>query len=261
MLWHELLFPFRCLYRGHVLLLAYMATLILGALWLTNYLGRNLFSFLLELESHGSGSSPLLKIIWFGGVAGISLLAIPVILTGAALPLRYLWITGSLYSLELLTKTPVTMRESLRAMGIALRLSLRTVIPLAALVLLYFPFVQRLEQRAIFLLYILILIGAIFATTRKALPLLLSPLLAICGQVDGRIAVGNAERLLRPKMLELMTILVGLAGALLALYVTYHGHTLSPRRFTRVEIGIACACTWYAFTLICATTMHAISRA
>jgi hypothetical protein len=214
------------------------------------------------LEASGGQAaidSTALELLLLGFRSTLTLLCLPLFLTAIALPIQVLWIQGSLRNVRLITDMLPSMKASLRTLALMVRLELRYLLPLLLMIGLYVPFIRDSSQVAVARLFSFALATVILVTIYRALPGLLSPLLAILGEFQGRDAVIYSESILRAKRSQLLFISVSTIALVLLLYLAWHGTTIaSLSAISVLELSGYLFVLWYALVLICAEILDAL---
>lgn len=253
--------PFKALKKGHLLLALYTIGLSLLALWGTLELSAEWYQVLLSTRQQ-TGLTPItVSRIWVLSTIFLWICTLPILLTAVALPLRVLWVRGTLTSPELFTQTLSSIGYSLRAIGLTLRIELYQLIPVFAMAMIYIAFVRTQQQAIVTQLYTLALIAVCISTIWKSLPVLLAPLLAIIGHFDGRDATRYAGLVFRPRELEFLLLILVLLGTMLGIYLQFHGHGAAPKHFHPAELFLYGLSGWYGLSLLSFKTMQALNAA
>lgn len=258
---YKLMFPLRALRKGGILLFAYT-----GALGVATYLGlskleRVLYEAVSYLAGQAQIDSTAVAFLLLTISGALWILALPLLLTAVALPIRILWVHGTLKNTQLLTDTLPSMKASIRTIALMIKLELRYFIPLLLMICLYVPFIRSASHTAVAQVFSLALATVIFVTFYRALPGLLSPLLAILGRFRGREAVIYSESILREKRSELLLVSISSVAVLLFLYRAWHGRTLAqPAAFSGLEVGAYVFVMWYALVLLSASILEALKN-
>ncbi|MBN8549492.1 MAG: hypothetical protein J0M12_09270 [Deltaproteobacteria bacterium] len=257
----DLSLPFVALKKSHLYLLTYTLGISLLTIWALSHLTQEWNSILLQTQKKSGLSFVTISRISLGSTFLLWVFSIPIFLTAAALPIRILWVHGTLFTSDLLQKTFSSIQSSQRALGLALRTEVRNLIPLAVMILIYIAFVRVQDNAIITRLYTLGLAGVCIMTLWKSLPIILSPLIAIVGQFDGRAAVAYSSQIVRPRALEFLSIALALVAVLLTIYVKCHGHRMVLSRVGNVELGLYLLTTWYGIALLSFKSLQAIVSA
>lgn len=260
-LFDEVALPILALKRGHILLLGYTIGISALTVWATLEMNQQWYEVLLRTRTQTGFTILAISRIWFFGALLVWACSLPIICTAVALPLRILWARGNLANREIVTRTLPSIRFSSRALGLALRIEVYHLVPLMAMIIIYFAFVRHQDQLFVTQLYSLGLFGVCISTAWKSLPVLLSPLLAVVGQFDGRDATRYSGLVFRPRGLEFIIVVAAMIGMLIAIYLKFHGHTFIVKRFSTGELIAYAVCCWYGLAILSFKTMQAVAAA
>lgn len=129
----EALVPFQLLKKGHIFLLLYTLGISALAVWSALEINQHWFNLLIQTKTQTGLSLLVISRIWLCSGILIWICSLPFFYTAIGLPLRILWMRGTLAMPELLSKTVPSIRFSLQALGLALKIEFYTLIPLLAM--------------------------------------------------------------------------------------------------------------------------------
>jgi hypothetical protein len=205
--------------------------------------------------------------LWLFGTLVFSLklilfyLIIPAVVVIIALPVRILWIYGTL-------RPFVTIKESCRGYLFALhtttlsiRYGLYKLFPALALFAIYIFFTYKVKNDFTYALFLIISAAAWIHGLYSIFPILFAPYLSVCGQITPIVALRISEQMLRPKALYFLSILSVGAALTVATSIILHGRAL-PRWsiLTSGQIAIYICILWYTLTLLSFACMRLIAR-
>ncbi len=256
----EAVLPLRLLRYGRFSLVAYSLIFSIIAIYLANQATQYLSSFFLSYiqEAHSQKNVSIAKWLMIASIFLCWIATFPVYLFAFVLPVRDVWINKHLRFFKLLTEAPRAFALATRTSWLALRAAIPLLAPAIAISII-FPFLKdRLDESGRIVSFLGCLFLALFSLY-KALPILLSPLVALAGGYGPEQSVYNSVRVLAPKRkVGLVAILIGAIPPLLiwklAPYVTSN---VSLQSILYRCILILSA--WYVISFLTIKTLDAIA--
>ncbi|MBX7144458.1 MAG: hypothetical protein K1X79_08425 [Oligoflexia bacterium] len=258
----ELIMPLRLLKMGHVVLLPYVALLLFAA-WrgyaeAVVYLRESIRVALRDLAP----SQTLSKSLDIITSVSIGYFCFCLALVALILPVRIVWLKGRMAIGMSISETVPSFLYAARTLAKALHLALYRLIPGIAMLLVWIFFAGNLRQHNVQLLFGLACCLVIPHNIWRTYTFLLSPIVAICGQIQPALrALSASETALRQHGFELVSVIITTLGALVAINLALHKHIVTAvARLPNWELAIYGAILWYGITLLAFLIMRALSR-
>jgi hypothetical protein len=215
----SLISPLRLLRHGHILLLIYLGLLLTLMFWtcseLDTFLSQHLIAFGKDLRI---SSETLQQATLFCTVC-IWALCVPVLLVAVALPTEDLWLYQKINLFRMLKLTPTNVFVTFQTLVLGTRNVFYFLIPLFATIVGYLYAAQHGYLAQIPPVLHMVAFVILLSVLWKATPVILAPIVAICGQYTTAGALANAPGIVHKSWFNLVVIL--LIGALITIPAVY----------------------------------------
>lgn len=238
----RLLAPLKLLYHGHVYYLIYLIITIgasLGAIYGINYL---LTEWVITFQNEYQQTSSFLKYLYFGALIIIVSIWVPLLLTAICLPVRNIFISKEITLGRLITITVPCFQNCLRSFFPMAWRMLGILIPPVAMLFGYFFWAAELPS-SVQQIFLVTCIATIIHAAIRALPLIFTPIIAVCGHYQPGYACEVSNALFGSKRYSTFLTIVGTL-ALLALSIS----VLKYIPNWKIQVMILTFITWYLLT-------------
>lgn len=258
----ELSMPLRLLKMGHIFVVLYVLGLTYGAWLACNEGGIFLRATIRSAIRNLSPSPALVKALDIATTFITSYLLLCIVLVAVVLPVRIVWMKGKMAIGMTLAETLPSVLYAARTLAKALHLSLYRLIPSIAMTLVYIFFARSLKQYNAQTLFLIACCLVIPHNVWRTYTFLLSPIVAVCGQIHPSIrALSASEASLRPQGFVLASVTIATLGAVLGTHIALHHRILSTWIWLpRWELGLYAFLIWYGMTLLTFLIARALSR-
>lgn len=204
--------------------------------------------------------------LWLFGTLVISFklllyyLLIPAGIVLIALPVRVLWIYGTLRPLITIKESCLGYLLALHTVTLSIRYCLYKLFPALALLAIYLFFTYKVKNDITYALFLTISVLAWVHGIYSIFPMLFAPYISVCGQITPIVALQISEQILRPKALYFLGILSVGAALTVAASLIMYGRAL-PRwsMLTPGQIAFYVSVLWYTLTLFSFACMRIIA--
>jgi hypothetical protein len=260
-IYDELLMPLKVLKHGHIPLLLYVFGILYALPWIFNESSRLAISAAREALITAKAPLWAFSYLTFFLKIALGVLLFPFAVIACVLPVREIWIHGKLAIIPTLHETLTSYPLALRSSSLAIRYSLHKLFPALVLIAMYFFFTHKVKQDFVYLALLGTTVLVSLYATKASFPILFAPVLAVCAQMNPVAAVQLSESLLKPRSLQLLSIITAGLGSVIAYTICLFG-TPFPM-LSRFEVLHAVGLSfliWYFLTLIVFQCMRSVTK-
>jgi hypothetical protein len=256
----SILSPFKVIWKCHLLLVSYLALLLTSMFWICTEIEKFVVANLVSLGSDLGIASDILNNLTLGASIIIWISCLPVVLVAVSLPTEDLWLYKKMSLFRVLKQTPANIFVTFQTLVIGLRSVFYYLIPLFATIAGYayaakkgyFPQIPPVLH----LLAVIIFLSVLW----KTIPILLAPIVAICGQYTTMGALSAAPSIVHKSWFNLtMIFLLGVGITVPAIYAVQQLHLPTEQQVLAYAATIS-GCLWYTFSAATHELMTATGR-